>query len=197
VVRLLEDKFDGLELNHIARRSNEAADELAKLAFDQAPVPTGVFANNLYKPSSTYQESAQDDSEPPASGANSTPAPADPEVIQIEEDPYTGPDPLLDWRIPYLDCLVRGVLPTDKTEVQRLARRAKSFVFLDWELYKWSPTGILQHCIPSEQGKIYYRTSTGASTATMQRHAPSSGMRSGKVSTGSLPWLTPPSSTLL
>jgi ribonuclease HI len=32
VVCLLEDKFDGLKLNHIARHSNEAADELAKLA---------------------------------------------------------------------------------------------------------------------------------------------------------------------
>jgi ribonuclease HI len=32
VVRLLEDRFDGLELNHFARRSNEAADELAKMA---------------------------------------------------------------------------------------------------------------------------------------------------------------------
>jgi ribonuclease HI len=153
VVRLLEDKFDGLELNHIARRSNEAADELAKLASDRAPVPTGVFASNLYKPSVTYQESAQDDSEPPASGADPTPAPADPKVMQIEEDPYTGPDPLPDWIIPYLDCLVRGVLPTDKTEAQRLARRAKSFVLLDQELYKRSPTGILQQCIPSEQGK--------------------------------------------
>jgi hypothetical protein len=31
-VCLLEDKFDGLELNHIARHFNEATDELAKLA---------------------------------------------------------------------------------------------------------------------------------------------------------------------
>src|SRR5688572_27645540 len=29
-VRKLKDKFDGLELNHVARRFNEAADELAK-----------------------------------------------------------------------------------------------------------------------------------------------------------------------
>ena len=29
-VRRLEDKFDGLELNHIPRRLNEAADALAK-----------------------------------------------------------------------------------------------------------------------------------------------------------------------
>jgi ribonuclease HI len=31
-VRRLEDKFYGLELNHIARRYNETADELAKIA---------------------------------------------------------------------------------------------------------------------------------------------------------------------
>jgi hypothetical protein len=27
------------------------------------------------------------------------------------------------------------------------------FVLLDWELYKRSPTGILQCCIPRQQGK--------------------------------------------
>ena len=31
-VRRLEDKFDGLELNHVARKYNEGADELAKIA---------------------------------------------------------------------------------------------------------------------------------------------------------------------
>jgi hypothetical protein len=31
-VRRLEDKFHGLELNHVARRYNETADELAKIA---------------------------------------------------------------------------------------------------------------------------------------------------------------------
>jgi hypothetical protein len=86
-------------------------------------------------------------------GADSTPATTNPEVIQIEDDPAIGPDPQLDWRIPYLDSLVRGVLPTDKTEARRLAHRAKSFVLLDREFYKWSPTKILQRNIPSEQGK--------------------------------------------
>jgi hypothetical protein len=67
VVCLLEEKFDGLELNHIARWSNEAVDELAKLASDQAPAPADVFTSDLYKPSVTYQGSAQDSSEPPTS----------------------------------------------------------------------------------------------------------------------------------
>ena len=31
LVRCLEDKFDGLELNHIARKFNEAANKLAKM----------------------------------------------------------------------------------------------------------------------------------------------------------------------
>ena len=31
-VRCLEDKFDGLELNHIPHKYNEDADELAKIA---------------------------------------------------------------------------------------------------------------------------------------------------------------------
>jgi hypothetical protein len=31
-VRRLEDKFHSLELNHVARRYNEAADELTKIA---------------------------------------------------------------------------------------------------------------------------------------------------------------------
>jgi hypothetical protein len=49
-VHLLEDKFDGLELNHITRRFNKATDELAMLASDQEPVPSRIFASNLHKP---------------------------------------------------------------------------------------------------------------------------------------------------
>ena len=54
LVRRLEDKFDGLELNHVARKYNEAADELAKMASARAPVPPNVFARDLHKPSIDY-----------------------------------------------------------------------------------------------------------------------------------------------
>jgi hypothetical protein len=155
VVHLLEDKFNGLELNHIARRSNEATDEPVKLASSRALVPTTVIASDLYNPSVTYQWSVQDGSELPtlASGADLTLVPTDPDITQIKDEPDTGPDPLMDWRIPYLDCLVHDVLPTDRTEARCLARRVKSFVLLDQELYKRSPTGILQRCIPTVLGK--------------------------------------------
>jgi hypothetical protein len=50
-VRRLEDKFHGLELNHIARGYNEAADELAKITSSRTTVPTNVFARDLHQPS--------------------------------------------------------------------------------------------------------------------------------------------------
>ena len=55
-VRQLEDKFDGLELNHIPRWLNEAADMLVKMASSQEPVPTNIFASDLHKPSVQYEE---------------------------------------------------------------------------------------------------------------------------------------------
>jgi hypothetical protein len=50
-VRRLEDKFHGLELNHIARRYNEAADELVKIASSRTTVPPDVFTKDLQRPS--------------------------------------------------------------------------------------------------------------------------------------------------
>jgi ribonuclease HI len=50
-VRRLEDKFYGLELNHITRRYNEIADELAKIASGRTTVPLDVFSRDLHQPS--------------------------------------------------------------------------------------------------------------------------------------------------
>jgi ribonuclease HI len=50
-VRRLEDKFYGLELNHVARRYNETADELAKIASGRTTVPPDVFSTDIYQSS--------------------------------------------------------------------------------------------------------------------------------------------------
>jgi hypothetical protein len=50
-VRRLEDKFYGLELNHVARWYNETADELAKIALGRTTVPPNVFSRDIYQPS--------------------------------------------------------------------------------------------------------------------------------------------------
>ena len=73
--------------------------------------------------------------------------------MELDEDPAAEPDPLVDWRTSYLVWLLREVLPTDRTEARWIARRAKSFVIVEEELYKRSHARILQRCIPIEQGR--------------------------------------------
>jgi hypothetical protein len=70
------------------------------------------------------------------------------EAIVIDEAPTSQ-----DWRAQYLDWMIRGVLPLNHAQAQRLARRANSFVLIDNELYKHSPSGVLQRCIPTPRGQ--------------------------------------------
>ena len=69
-------------------------------------------------------------------GANPSTAPPNPEVMELEEDPAAESDPPNNWRTLYLDYLLHDTLPTDKTKARWLARRAKSFVLIEGELYK-------------------------------------------------------------
>ncbi|XP_066361171.1 uncharacterized protein [Miscanthus floridulus] len=154
-VHRLEDKFDSLELNHIPRRLNKAADTLMKAASGRELVPMGIFASDQDKPLVCYEGSEQGSDGPSnlGPGADQPSAPSSPEVMELEEDPAIEPNPLVDWRTLYLDYLLCDVLPTDKIEAQRLACRAKSFVLVEGKLYKQSHNGILQRCIPLEQEK--------------------------------------------
>jgi ribonuclease HI len=47
----LEDMFHGLELHHVLRDYNKAADVLAKTTSSCSPVPHGVFASDHHAPS--------------------------------------------------------------------------------------------------------------------------------------------------
>ena len=74
------------------------------------------------------------------------------EAMQIDEAPL-----LRDWRNQYLDWINRGVLPSDHAQARCIARRAKSFTLIDRELYKCSPSGVLQRCIPIPEGRELLR----------------------------------------
>jgi ribonuclease HI len=120
-VRRLEDKFHGLEFNHIMRRNNEATDELTKIMSSRTTVPPDVFSRDLHEPSVDLRaiEGVDDLSldPPPEAEAPSTGA----DVMQMEGS--TPPADLKpDWHISYLDCLIRGELPSDKTEARQIAR---------------------------------------------------------------------------
>jgi ribonuclease HI len=168
-VRRLEDKFYGLELNHIARRYNETADELAKIASRRTTIPPDVFSRDLHQPSVKTDDTPEPEkasAQPEAPSAQSevplaqfeapsaqsevpsaqpeAPSAPEGETLRIEEE-RSGVTPNRNWQTPYLQYLHRGELPLDRAEAQRLARRAKSFVLLGdgKELYHRSPSGIL------------------------------------------------------
>ena len=74
------------------------ADALVNAASGREPVPTGVFASDQHRPSVRYEglEQANDGSSDPTSGANQPMAPSGPEVMELEQDPVTEPNPLID-----------------------------------------------------------------------------------------------------
>jgi hypothetical protein len=80
-VRALEEKFYGIELNHVPRRYNEEADELAKIASGRITVPPNVFAWDVARPSVNLEPTPSNQKEPSR-------APSDPTGIEpMDEDP--------------------------------------------------------------------------------------------------------------
>jgi hypothetical protein len=147
----LEDKFHGLELNHVARWYNETADERAKIASGRTTIPPNIFSRDIYQPSVKIDDTP----EPEVTLAQpEVPSAAEGEALRVEGE-QNGVAPNQNWQTPYLEYLLQGELPLDKAEARRLARRAKSFVLLgdEKELYHCSPSGILQRCISVAQGQ--------------------------------------------
>jgi ribonuclease HI len=98
-VQRLEDKFFGLELNHIARLYNKASDKLEKIASGRTMVPSNVFSKDVYKPSVAVKEAiehAPNTSKPPAD---------EPKAMQInrEQGKATAAS---DWRTLYIEYLL-------------------------------------------------------------------------------------------
>jgi ribonuclease HI/transposase InsO family protein len=147
----LEDKFHGLELNHVARWYNETADELAKIASGRTTVPSNVFCRDIHQPSVKLDDAPEPDE---TSAQPEVPSATKDEALRVEGE-RSGVTPNPNWQTPYLQYLLRGELPLDKAEARRLARCAKSFVLLgdEKELYHRSPSGILQRCISVARGQ--------------------------------------------
>jgi hypothetical protein len=164
VVWALEDKFYGIELNHVPRRYNVEADELTKIASGRITVPPNVFAWDVARLSVNLDSSPSSQEEP--SGAPSNPTGAEPMDVDPSNEAYvlsllegyganedeamdTEPVPSAeDWRNKYIAWMDRGKLPSDRSEARRIARMAKSFTLVDGELYKRAASGVLQQCVP-------------------------------------------------
>jgi hypothetical protein len=188
-VRRLEDKFYGLELNHIARWYNETADELAKIASGRTMVPPDVFSRDIHQPSVKIDDTP----EPEEASAQPEGSSAAKGAALCIEGEQNGVAPNRNWQTPYLEYLHQGELPLDKVEARRLAWRTKSFVLLgdEKELYHRNPSGILQRCISIAEGQELLQEIHSGLAVTMQHLEPSWGTPSDKASTGRPRWSTP------
>jgi hypothetical protein len=121
-VRRLEDKFYGLELNHIARRYNETADELAKIASGRTTVPPDVLSRDLHQPSVKTDDAPKPEkasAQPEAPSAQPEAPSAQPEAFSAQPEAPSGPEgealrveeersgvtPNRNWQTPYLQYL--------------------------------------------------------------------------------------------
>jgi ribonuclease HI len=92
-VRRLEDKFYGLELNHIARRYNETTDELAKIASGWPTVPSNVFCRDINQPSVKIDDTLEPEE---ASAQPEVPSAVEGEALRIEGE-WNGVAPNQNW----------------------------------------------------------------------------------------------------
>jgi ribonuclease HI len=80
-VRALEDRFYSIELNHVPRRYNEEADELAKFASGRITVPPNIFVRDVARPSVNLELAPSGQEEPSGAPSNATGA------KPMDEDP--------------------------------------------------------------------------------------------------------------
>ena len=97
---------------------------MSRLGSQQKPVPPNVFLDILMHPS--VQPPTEEDIVVP-----------DPELALVAALHATPA-----WVTPYLEYKTRGVLPADEFLARQIVRRSKSFVIINGELHRLSPTGI-------------------------------------------------------
>jgi hypothetical protein len=148
----LEGTFDGCEVSHISRASNEEADNLANIGSQCLPIPPGVFWEEIIERSikglfskkfdSRGTKLASDDRL--GAGKPGTESRGEPEgVMMIEET----------WMQPYLAYMMNKTLPEDTVEARRIIEGSKAFVILQGKLYKKSITDALQRCVTPQEGQ--------------------------------------------
>jgi hypothetical protein len=123
----LEGSFDGCEVSHISRASNEEADNPANIGSQCLPIPSGVFWKEIIERSIKNSKSLTlaEPSQYPTTGSGAdksgTGSTVEPEeVMMIKET----------WMQPYLAYMINKTLPEDTVEARRIIRRSKAFVIV-------------------------------------------------------------------
>ena len=136
---MMEGEFEGCELRHIGRESNEEADMLANLGSIKSPIPPGIFLERIehrsIKPKRTTPKS-------PVQAKGKTPSTEDPTVEVLLIEPT--------WTQHFLAYILSRELPKDITEAGRITRRSKVYTIINDELDKRNISSMFQRCIALE-----------------------------------------------
>jgi ribonuclease HI len=162
---LMEGNFEGCELKHIGRESNEEADTLANIGSTGSSIPDGIFYEVIHQRSVKLKppkQSITDSGAAPEIDSGAAPDAGPEEKEEPDENVIDGPiqqvlliEPI--WTRPFLAYLLRQELPEDPAEARRIVRRSKAYTIVAGELYKRSISGIFQRCIALEDGKKLLR----------------------------------------
>ena len=148
-VRKHEKKFERLELHHVPRLKNQAADELAKIGSKREAIPSNVFLEHIHTP--TVQEDPFTEEPPqPKSATDLTEVKVPAVVDLIMEVLAITPD----WTVPYIAYILRKELPEDEDEALQIVRQLKAFTVMKGQLYRESVIGVAQRYITPEEGRM-------------------------------------------
>jgi ribonuclease HI len=188
-VRRLEDKFYGLELNHVARRYNTTADEMAKIASGRTTVPPDVFSRDLHQPS----VKTDDTPEPEAPSAQPE-APRPPRVRHCASRKSGTGSRLIETGRPHT-CNISTEESCPSTEPRVGDWRDAPSRSSCWGTRRSSTTTAPQasssDAYPSLKARSSYKKYTRGLAATTQRPEPLLETPSDKVFTGRPRWPTP------
>jgi hypothetical protein len=110
----LKGIFDGCEVSHVSRASNEEADNLANIGSQCLLIPQGVFWEEIIersiKNSKTSTTEEQGQYQATGLGARKASIAETEEVMMIEET----------WMQPYLAYMINKMLPEDTVEAKRI-----------------------------------------------------------------------------
>ncbi len=143
----LEKLFDGCEVNHISRLSNDEADVLANIGSQCLAIPPGVFWEEIAERSTKPQKPKKKEKGEKPSGAIKA-------TLEEEEEQDLVMMVQIPWMQAYVSYILRKQIPDDPVEARRVIRRSKAFTVVKGELYKRSISGVLQRCVTPEEGMI-------------------------------------------
>jgi len=124
-VRKLEKKFEGLELHHIPRLENQAADDLAKIGSKREPIPSNMFLEHVHTPSVQEDPFTEEPSQPKSSIDRT-----EVEILAVVDLVMEVLVVIPDWTVPYIAYILGKELPEDEEEARQIVSRSKAFTVM-------------------------------------------------------------------